>query len=111
MSQQPIDFSRKITEAHIQIAEDHANAVHLSWSDKAMDYLKWYISSIEKDKEFLAEDVREYAGTLVPEPPSLRAWGAIILKAAKMGLIKKVGHRAVKNANAHRAFASVWRRT
>jgi hypothetical protein len=108
MSQIEMDFSRRLTEAHIQRAEDHANAVHGDWSDQAFEFLKIFLA--HRRGEFMAEDFRAACNEVIPEPPSLRAYGAIILRAAKSGLIRKVGMRSVKNLKAHRAFASVWRK-
>jgi hypothetical protein len=58
---------------------------------------------------FQAEDFRDSITGLIEEPPSKRAFGHIILKAAREGLITRVGYAPVKNVTAHRAFASVWK--
>jgi hypothetical protein len=100
-----IDYSRQARDKGIEQAEKHANQVHDSWSDKAFEFLK---SFIVNHKKFLAEDVRYYSAGVIPEPPSQRAWGAVIVRAAKQGLIRRVGYEQVKNAKAHRANASVW---
>ncbi len=87
-----------------------ANTEISKWSMKAYETLVEFIANNRSNK-FMAEDARRYAEEKgLPIPPSKRAWGAIILKAAKDGLIKKNGHAAVTNVRAHRAFASVWER-
>ncbi len=103
-----IDFSKVAMLKGLQKAEDHANAVHNNWSDDAYKFLTLFIT--HKKGDFMVEDVRTASKYIVPEPPSMRAWGAIILRAAKARMIKKVGIRAVKNLKAHKANASVWRR-
>jgi hypothetical protein len=103
-----IDFSRTVTNAGIKRAEDHANKVHGDWSQQAFEFLKIYLRHNKND--FMTEDVRNACKGVVPEAPTARAWGAIILKAAHADLIRKVGIRPVKNLRAHRANAAVWRR-
>jgi hypothetical protein len=60
-------------------------------------------------KPFMCEDVREYASNHLPTPPTNRAWGAIILRAKKDGIIKHYGFGQVTNPRAHRANASMWK--
>jgi len=95
---------QQLRDAGMKQAIEHADKVVESWSDKAYDHLLKYIVLHD---EFMAEDLR-YESKL-PEPPSRRAWGQIMLRAAKSGLIYRVGFRAVKNPKAHCANASLWR--
>lgn len=90
----------------MQRAEDHANKVHPDWSAKAYDFLLGYA---EINSEFMAEDVRLAGQGLVPEPPSKRAWGSVIRRAAVNGIIRRLGFRSVKNAKAHSAPCGVWK--
>lgn len=99
--------SRENRDAGIQQAIDHANQVHENWQERAyiqlVDYLK-----LNKG-EFMAEELREWAeGKGFPEPPHARAWGAIIMRAARANLIRKVRIGNVKNVKAHNAHAAVW---
>ena len=58
---------------------------------------------------FLCEEVRLYAeANGLPQAPSNRAWGGIILNAKKIGWIKHLGYSQVKNPRAHMANASLW---
>lgn len=95
---------QQLRDAGMKQAVEHADKVSESWSDKAYDHLLKYIVLHD---EFMAEDLR-YESKL-PEPPSLRSWGPILMRAAKSGLIYRVGYRKVKNAKAHMANASLWR--
>jgi len=104
--QTELNFSAK--DKGIQQAVDHADAVYPSWSEKAYKFLTDFID--KNACSFMAEDVRMESAAVIPEPPSKRAWGAIILRAAKSGLIRKVGYQKVTNAKAHATPASVWQR-
>lgn len=97
--------------AGIAQAERHANQVHAGWSDRAYTFLKEFISG--RRSSFMTEEVREAAATFgsLPPPPSERAWGAVILRAAKAGLIKNIGYKKVKNEKAHSTPATVWQAT
>lgn len=102
--------SRLARDAGMAQALDHAEAVHEGWAEEAANALRMYIAA-HPGKEFMAEDVREYAYDVlaVPYPPHCRAWGSIIAKAARDGLIERVGIGPVKTASSHMANASVWR--
>lgn len=88
-------------------AIDHADKVYDKWSDKAFDFLLKYLQS---STEFMVEDIRKASIGIVPEPPSLRAWGGIIVRAAKANLIKRIGFKNVQNEKAHCTPASVWQK-
>jgi hypothetical protein len=106
--QTQIDFARKATNAGIQKALDSANRKQEDWGDKAYDYLQAYVRTRKAGERFMAEDIRQDAGTLLSEPPSLRAWGAIVRKALFHGVMIRVGYATVKNIKAHKAMAAVF---
>ena len=89
----------------IEQALNHANETAERWSEIAYDFLKRYMLD---NPVFMAENVREAAANIVPEPPSKRAWGGVLVRAAKEGLIIKMGFRNVKNARAHCTPATLW---
>jgi hypothetical protein len=61
------------------------------WRDAALDQLKAFIAKNPKG-EFLAHDVREFAlGRGLPPAAHDAAWGAVMVKAKRDGLINKVG--------------------
>lgn len=95
----------ELRDKGIQAAVEHADLEYEAWSEKAFQYLLGYIAI---HKEFMAEEVRLASKGQVPEPPSKRAWGAIIVRAVKKGLIKRLGYKSVKNPTAHCAIVSVW---
>ena len=73
----------------------------LAWS-ALMEYIK-------RDKlgHFTCEDVREVMG--VPEPPDRRAWGAIMLRAARQGLIQRAGFVEHRDRARHCGISILWR--
>lgn len=106
-----INFNEETPTARgIRKAVEHADQVTPGWSDQAYEFLLEFVDSFTGG--FMAEDVRNEAESKrrVPAPPSARAWGAVILRAAKSGVIRKVGYEKVKNQRAHSTPAAVWRK-
>lgn len=104
--------ARAERDAGMRLALDHAESVRDGWADEAMTALRIYIAA-HPTKEFMTEDVREYAYDVlaVPYPPHCRAWGGVMASAAKQGLITRVGIGPVKTASSHMANATIWRKT
>ena len=96
----------QLRDKGIKKAIDNANSTHEKWSDKAYKFLLDYIKS---HQEFMTEDLRIASEKEISKPPSNRAWGGIILRAVRAGLIHRVGFSSVKNVKAHRTPATVWR--
>jgi hypothetical protein len=88
----------------------HAERIERGWEDMAFDFLVNVFLKHHKGP-FMCEDFRASCKGVVPDPPSLRAFGGIIMKAKKRGLIQRIGIRSVKNANANCANAAVWQRS
>lgn len=102
-----IGFARVARDQGMQAAEDHANEEKIGWSADAYAMLLKYLET-HKDS-FMAEEFREWAYSAgLDIPPSHRAFGGTLMKAAKAGLIKKVGHGQVSNIKAHACFATIW---
>ena len=94
----------------IERAVSHANRECPAWSEKAYEILRAFIDGYSG--QFLGEQVRVYAKIMkLPEPPSQRAWGAIMVRAAREGFIKHVGYAQTTNPRAHAATAHLWQRT
>lgn len=108
MIQEELNFNKAAAwrDNGIAVAELNAESHIPNWADMAFDALNQFIQG--RSDEFMAEEVRTWA-TWVPEPPSARAWGSVILKAARRGIIRSVGIRKTRNPSAHCANASVWR--
>lgn len=89
-------------------ALENADRQITKWSEMAMKHLLSFLA-FQGSASFLAEDVRRFAkaGGL-EDSPSNRAWGGVIVRAATMGLIKRVGHKNTSNPKAHSAIATLW---
>lgn len=108
-SQPPLPFTGdQLKEIGMGMAEDNANRTNGGWSDMAYEFMVRFIKA--RPGEFMGEDVRNASIGHVPEPPSNRAWGSIMLRAARAGLIERVGFRSVANPKAHSAPCGVWRK-
>ena len=102
------DLGKELRDAGIAQSEKHANEEIPGWSDMAFGFL---ISFLERNShEFMVEDVRKEAEGIVPYSHTERAWGSVILKASRRGLVKHLGYKQVDNPNAHKTPASVWQK-
>lgn len=105
-----IPTGAELRETGMSKAIDHANTSHANWSEVAYKFLLEYVSKLSEGSTFLTEDVRAASLLIVPEPPSLRAWGGIIRRAAISGVVSSAGYESVSNPKAHCATARVWRK-
>ena len=101
-------LSLKLRDEGIQRAVSNADRKVSDWSQNAFDLLRIYL--VTRRESFQCEDFREYCKDKLPDPPNNRAFGWIILRAKKEGLIRHVGYKAVSNPKAHLTPASVWAR-
>lgn len=100
---------RDLARDGMATAEEHANLVHEDWSFQAATKLTEFLSERDVGDKFMAEDFRTWATEQgLPRPPSNRAFGSVIAKAARAGMIAKAGYRAVKNPLAHCTPATLW---
>lgn len=87
-------------------AEEHAEAVAAGWQDRAVELIRAY-----PEREFMTEDLREYAGSMnFPEPPDTRAWGAVVRRAAREGMIRSMGYQNTKGEAGHQRPGTLWRK-
>lgn len=110
-TQQQILFSEQLKEAGIKKAVDHADAAPpFNWSEKAFDFLLNYLKDQPPGVSFKTEDIILKAEQLnaIPKPPDDRAFGAIILKARREGLIKSIGISPRKKPAGHMGFTADW---
>lgn len=88
-------------------AEEHADRVTHAWSALAYGFVHQYVAGLSGADVFITEKLVEAArAAAIPDPPDARAWGSIINRAARNGLIVKSGY-------AEDRFCSpktVWRR-
>ncbi len=82
----------------IAAAVEHADRDIPDWSDQALTLVRFYAAA--SLREFMAEDVREWAyASGLPPPPDGRAWGAVMQRARWFGYIKPAGYRAARSSN------------
>ncbi len=104
-----INQGRRLRDMGIEKAVLHAEQQEPQWADKAFDLLKQFLNG--QHNPFMAEDLRSYAALIdFPLPPCARAWGGVMARAAKAGLIERIGIQQVRNKKAHCANASLWHR-
>lgn len=98
----------ELKQAGIHLAAEHAETKHQGWNEEAFSALKLFLTW--NKSPFMCETFRAFAESEcnVPPPPSGRAYGAVILRAKKEGLIQHVCFKQVSNPRAHRANASQW---
>lgn len=108
--QQEINFTgQQLKEIGMQRASDKAEKENPGWNEAAYEMLKQFLEI--RFHPFLMEDFRAYAEPSgLPSPPTGRAYGSVAVKAAKNGLMRRIGYTQVTNPIAHRANASVWLR-
>lgn len=107
--QVPIDFesARRLRDAGMKTAIDHADRISEHWSDRAY----WIAEAYARlHSEFTGEQLRSYASAVGLElPPDGRAWGGVLNRLARSGLIRKGGYRNSTNPLAHCRPVTVWR--
>jgi len=77
------------------------------WNEQAWDLLLDYIFLEGKGHEFLAEEFVAFAKELMKPPTDARSWGTPIRRAAKAGIITKIGYRPAQTSN--RSPKCLWR--
>lgn len=95
-----------LRDAGMETAARHAEEVSSGWSDRALSFLIIYAKS---HLRIMGEGVRAASKGIVDQPPHLRAWGSVMMRASRAGLIEKAGYVQVENPKAHRANAALWR--
>lgn len=99
-----------LKELGIYRAVKHADDVQKDWQIMAYEMLLEFIE-FSDGKPFMCEEVRAFASknSSLQEPPTNRAWGAVIHRAKGNGIIKHCGFGQVENPKAHQANASIWK--
>lgn len=104
--------ARAARDEGIGRAAQHADEVVQNWGDRAYSMLLDYLTKPEQfTSAFTSEDVREHAERLrLPEPPHLRAWGSVFVRASRAGLICKAGVTEARAKHVHCGIIAVWRK-
>ena len=105
---EPIRELEKLRDEGIRVSANNAERVHSYWHVRADILLDEFLEQAIFAR-FLAEDIREYATQRgLERPPSARAWGAVMLRAARLGKIDKCGYASTTNPRAHGTPATLW---
>lgn len=110
-AQLTIDFNVPAAEVYredgIKRALLSAEAVIPGWGDSALAMLRRFIAY--HSGPFMTEDVRAFAyANGLPHPQRDKAWGGVIRRAFKSGLINKVGQGVAKDPTRHRGYTALW---
>lgn len=103
-----ISAARLLRDEGMQRAIGHADSVDEGWSDRAYSMLVDFLAR-SGGRAFFAEEIRieaEAAG--FPAPPDRRAWGAVVNRAVRAGVVRRIGYGPQQSPNSHCAPKSIW---
>lgn len=103
--------ARSARDGGIKQAVDHAEEETPGWSDRAYGMIEDYLTrgDVAHGRAFTAEDIRDHARILgLPTPPHLRSWGSVMRRAARDGIIRKVGIVESRAAHCHCSHVGAW---
>lgn len=107
LKQPEIPFTAEaLRDAGMKLAEESANEKVPEWSDACYALILHYV--IITSAPFLAEDFRAWVDNKIAQPPSKRAYGGIMMRAANEKVIRKVGYGKTTNPKAHSTPATRW---
>jgi hypothetical protein len=97
-----------LKDAGMSAAMANANEAYPNWGTEALNALKVFL--LWNNSAFMCEMFRVFAeqDCMLPTPPNTRAYGSLMVKAQRLGMIKHAGYRSVSNPRAHRTPASLW---
>lgn len=106
MNQMSIDFAKAARDEGISRAVDRAERAVSGWSDLAFEFIKLYAQQ-HKGARFIGRDITQAAKSYgLIEPPNEKAWGGPLQRAARAGVIRKIG--AEPDPNRHMALVPLW---
>ena len=98
----------ELRDIGIERAVTHADRIYGDWSESAYRFLLTFLREIREGKIFKSEDVVTKSAGIIPVPPDARAWGGIMMRARKAGLIRNVGHAPSEVAAHHKGDKKLW---
>lgn len=98
-----MDEGLALGHAMAELAANHAGE---DWKDRAFAA---FVAHAKDHQAFTTEDVRE-ASPHVGEPPDLRAWGQVALRARREGIVRSLGWIKPKAKNVHGGVVTLWGR-
>lgn len=80
-----------------------------NWAHQAYNKLVEFCDYFGYEYIFITETFREWAHNHgLPKPMHDRAFGQIMHRAAKQGLLQKVGFGKTSNPKSHAAYSTLW---
>ena len=77
------------------------------WCEQAMVLLEQY--RLKAVGKFLCEDVRVFAESNgLPKPPDSRAWGGVIKRAQRLGIVVPAGYAMTRHPSCHAGVKTAW---
>jgi hypothetical protein len=103
---QTLNVAAFLRDHGMTVAENAQERRHAGWQDSAY---AWLVNYTHEHHEFTTELVRAYAeGNGLP-PSTGFAWGAVIKRAVRDGLIEPAGFEASSNPSRHLGTVRIWR--
>jgi hypothetical protein len=109
MIQIELDFTQaKVNRDNaIKVCTLSADSKTPGWSDRAFEFVKRY--ALINRGQFMSEDIRKWAySNGLERPENERAFGGVVVRASRAGIIKAVGYARTSNVLAHRTPATLW---
>lgn len=107
MLQPEFDFeaARAARDAGMAQAAQHAEDLQPKWGELAIERIRAYAAT---HPEFISEECTDWAAAQgFTSPADPRAWGAPFQKAARLGIIRKVGYGVSQRR--HLSPTPLWR--
>lgn len=102
----------QLRDAGMKLASESAEQDSWGWNETAYQLLTEFVKTKNYYDEWMCEEFREFAMEKgLPEPPSKRAFGSVIIKAAKNNLVQKIGYGITTNPKCHATPATLWAKT
>lgn len=95
--------ARDARDAGIATAVEHASAVMPGWPQLAFEALAEYA---KHHPTFTIEQARKAMD--VPPPPNTKAWGGIITKAMRAGIVEAAGWTQAEDPKVHANLVTLW---
>jgi hypothetical protein len=99
-------IARRAAQAGIEQAVSAADREIEGWSDMALRYVRLYATQ-NRGKQFIGHNIVQASITAgIIQPPNLKAWGWPLQRAAREGIIVRVGY--AEDPNRHGNPVPLW---
>lgn len=92
------DRARRRRELGMRRSAEHAEDAAPGWINTAVSQLRVFVAQ-RSGAPFLTEDFRRWAQTRLTAPPDGRAYGHVMKRAARLGVIQSNGFAAADSSN------------